>query len=134
MQTTVFTLRTPICKFEPVNLLERGGKIGSRFINTLAMCILSNIANVSLEDKQCHPQLKCCLLMTWVINYDVIRKLENQNECLKCKLELGSFFYLFSISVNLFLTKCHLPLSKQDAQEHTKTVLVMPSSRGVLAG
>lgn len=97
MQTTVFTLRTPICKFEPVNLLKREDKIGTHFINTLAMYIMSNAATVPLEDKQCHPQLKCCLLMTWFINYNVIRKLdsnhlEKQNECLKCKLELGSFF------------------------------------------
>lgn len=134
MQTTVFILRIPICKFEPVNLLEHGGKIGSHFINTLAMCILSNIAKVPLDDKQCHPQLKCCLLMTLFVNYDVVRKLENQNDYLKCKLELGSFFCLFSISVNSVLTKWHLPLSKQDTQEHTKSVLVMPSSRGVLVG
>lgn len=61
------------------------------------MYIMSNAANVPQEDKQCHPQLKCCLLMTWFINYNVTRKLdskhlEKQNECLKCKLELGSLF------------------------------------------
>lgn len=61
------------------------------------MYIMPNAANVPLGDKPCHPQLKCCLLMTWFINYNVIRKLdsnhlENQNECLKCKVELGSLF------------------------------------------
>lgn len=97
MRTTVFTRGIPVCKFELVNLLECEDKIGTHFINTLATYIMSNAANVPLEDKQCYPQLKCCLLMTWFINYNVIRKLdsndlEKQNECLKCKLELGYFF------------------------------------------
>jgi len=92
------------------------------------MCIMSNAANVPLEDKQCHPQLKCCLLVTRFINYDVIRKLdsnhlEKQKECLKCKLELGFFFFcLFSIGVNSVLIEWRLPLSKQDTPEHTSGI------------
>lgn len=74
MQTTVFTLKTPICKFELVNLLEPEDKIRARFINTLVTYIMSNAANVSLKDKQCHPQPRCCLLMTWFISYTVTRK------------------------------------------------------------
>lgn len=77
VQTTVFTLRTPVCKFEPVNLPEHEDKVGTCFINTLAMYIMANAANVPLKDKQCHPQLKCCLLMAWFINYSVIKKLNS---------------------------------------------------------
>lgn len=77
MQTTVFTLWTPICKFEPVNLYEHEDKVGTCFINTLAIYIMANAANVLLKDKQCHPQLKCCLVMVWFINYNVIKKLNS---------------------------------------------------------
>lgn len=78
MQTTVFTLKTPICKCEPVNL-ECRGKIGAHFISTLAMSIISNAENVPLGNKQCHPQLMCFLLMTWFVNYSVIRKIDLNN-------------------------------------------------------
>lgn len=77
-------------------------EFGTRFINMLAMYIMSNAANVPLEDKQCHAQRKCYPSVTRLVNYHVIRDsdsnhLEKQNECLKCKLELGSSLCLFSI-------------------------------------
>lgn len=79
MQTTVFTLRTPICEFEQVNLPEHEDKVVTCFINTLSMNVIANAANVPLKDKQCHPQLKCCLLMAWFINYSVIKKLNSNS-------------------------------------------------------